>query len=415
MLKTTNAVSRTSKIYHLNPFIDDRGIIRIDTRLRNSNVLTDTEKFPALISSESHAIVLLILYIHVQNCHSTTLTTICTIRDKYWLIKARQSVKYVVHNHCLPCRRLRVRSYQETPGPLPIHRIDNTLNRAFLSVGIDYVGPFYIKLYNETKKHYILVITCTTTRAVHLEITNCLTASATRIAIMQFTYRRGIPKHIYSDNAAYFVTVSKDIAPSLRLQWHFITERAPWHGGFWERLMSLIRKPLRIMHRDRVINFDEFQLVVLKTEAVLNSRPITYITADNREDVPLTPAHFLIGGSLLTPPCHVSEQNDVDIADIFDRHSRASRDFYERWRAEYLRFLAVDRRRYLPKVPQVGHVVLIDNDKAQHLWPIGVVTRLFKSGDGKCRSVEVLTKQKYIRRPIQKLYNLELNSPAPEC
>lgn len=46
-----------------------------------------------------------------------------------------------------------------------------TSSRPFLTVGIDYDGPFMIKISrNKTDKAYLCIFVCFTTRAVHLEL-----------------------------------------------------------------------------------------------------------------------------------------------------------------------------------------------------------------------------------------------------
>ena len=57
--------------------------------------------------------------------------------------------------------------------PLPSFRI--SYNYLFENIGIDYAGPIYYKgksdLNHRMQKCYILLITCSSTRAIHLEVT----------------------------------------------------------------------------------------------------------------------------------------------------------------------------------------------------------------------------------------------------
>ena len=49
------------------------------------------------------------------------------------------------------------------------------------------------------------------------------------------------------------------------------------------------------------LSFDELTTILVEVEAVLNSRPLTYLHSDDVEE-PLTPWHLVIGQRLLTLP-----------------------------------------------------------------------------------------------------------------
>ena len=50
------------------------------------------------------------------------------------------------------------------------------------------------------KNCYLLLITCTSTRAVHLEVTTDINANSLLLALRRFIVRRGIPNMIISYN-----------------------------------------------------------------------------------------------------------------------------------------------------------------------------------------------------------------------
>lgn len=50
------------------------------------------------------------------------------------------------------------------------------------------------------------------------------------------------------------------------------------------------------------LHFEELSAVLTRTEACLNSRPITPMSSDPNDTSFLTPGHFLIGDSLLSIP-----------------------------------------------------------------------------------------------------------------
>ena len=58
------------------------------------------------------------------------------------------------------------------------------------------------------------------------------------------------------------------------IQWKFIPERAPWYGGFWERLIGLTKLSLKKVLGKTSIALDELQTIFAEIEAVLNDRPL---------------------------------------------------------------------------------------------------------------------------------------------
>ena len=61
--------------------------------------------------------------------------------------------------------------------------------------------------------------------------------------------------------------------------------------------------------------YDELHKAIVEIEAIVNSRPLSYIHPDDHEQ-PLTPSHLLVGRSLLGLPDylnHLQPENDPDI------------------------------------------------------------------------------------------------------
>ena len=132
-----------------------------------------------------------------------------------------------------------------------------------------------------------------------MEIVTDLTTASFISALKRFISRRGIP-NIVSDNATTFKLTQKllsksdvqQFASNKKIVWHFITEYAPWEGGFYERLIKDLKQALRKTVKKACLTYEEFTTTVCEIEGVLNSRPLVYV-GDNVEEI-LTPSHFLI-------------------------------------------------------------------------------------------------------------------------
>ena len=64
--------------------------------------------------------------------------------------------------------------------------------------------------------------------------------------------------------------------------------------------MRSVKTCLRKVIGKTSLRYEEIEMLL--TEAVVNSRPITFTHTNSEEPVPLTPSHFLIGHRLTTLP-----------------------------------------------------------------------------------------------------------------
>ena len=191
--------------------------------------------------------------VHNSVKHGGVRSTLTTMRERFWILRGRASVKKVL-NKCLVCARHEGIPYKQPPSPdLPGGRV--TDDPPFTHTGLDFAGPLYAVRRQRnvnvnvqeasTEKHYVLLFTCASTRAVHLELTNGISVPAFLLAFRRFASRRGLPATIYSDNAKTFRAAERDVRRIVRSSeiqrflaercviWKFIVERAPWWGGFW--------------------------------------------------------------------------------------------------------------------------------------------------------------------------------------
>ena len=85
-----------------------------------------------------------------------------------------------------------------TTAPLPNFRTE--FAEPFTTTGVDFAGPLYYKIgKNETRKAYVALFTCSTTRAVHLRLCKEMTFTEFKRVMKNFVARRGSPKLFVSD------------------------------------------------------------------------------------------------------------------------------------------------------------------------------------------------------------------------
>lgn len=78
--------------------------------------------------------------------------------------------------------------------------------RTFQTVGLDYTGALKTR---EHDKVYILLFTCATSRAVHLELCDNMSCEEFMLAFRRFCARRSFPQLVLSDNAPTFTQASR--------------------------------------------------------------------------------------------------------------------------------------------------------------------------------------------------------------
>jgi hypothetical protein len=232
-------------------FLDDDHVLRCKGRLKNASLNPGT-KNPILLPNKSKFVELLIREVHDKIKHSGLRDTLTTIRERFWLLRGREAVKRVIKK-CVICQKAEGLPYGATAPPaLPASRVSD--EPPFTNVGLDFAGPLFVRESRELEKSsdnsskvYVLLFTCASTRAVHLELTPSLSVPAFLRAFRRYASRRGLPALLISDNAKTFRAASAEIRKLCRadevlryltnnqITWQFIVEKAPWWGGFWER------------------------------------------------------------------------------------------------------------------------------------------------------------------------------------
>ena len=122
------------------------------------------------------------------------------LRSAYWIPRGRQKVRSVIAK-CSTCKLFDSSPFKLPPPPvLPSFRLDGSY--AFANCGPDHLGPVWIRdiyKHSETHKAYIALFTCSTTRAVNLELQPTLEASHLLNALKRFFSRLGKPNKVVTD------------------------------------------------------------------------------------------------------------------------------------------------------------------------------------------------------------------------
>lgn len=410
--KDSFAGPEDNQIKGLNPKYDDYGLIRLESRVSNRPKETEDFKYPIVLPSKHPIVDALIKKVHEQNCHVGPQGLLAKLREHYWILAGRKTVRSVTKK-CATCRRYDAKSFVVEPPPLPADRVRDAIT--FEITGVDFAGPLFLK---SGEKAWVCLFTCAVYRCVHLELTLSLSTNGFLQVFRRFIARRGRPKIMYSDNGTNFKgtdnafetldwdKIERETSVQ-RITWRFNPPTASWWGGFFERLIGLVKTLLRKVLGKASLDFEELMTVICDCESVVNSRPLTYISNDPSDLLPLTPAMFL------------REQSDTSVPDIdqiektnLSRSMRYKQKIREqvrqRFRVEYLGQLKL----IFDKKPNVSvkldQIVLIGNDFSKRIeWPLGRVIEVIPGKDGRIRLARVKTLRGELLRPVQRLYPLE--------
>ncbi|XP_046864650.1 uncharacterized protein LOC124459173 [Xenia sp. Carnegie-2017] len=358
--------------------IEMNGILHCTGRLGESDLEAEARE-PIVLPRRQYFTELVIRQCHESVMHGGVRSTLAQLRSKYWVPKGRQEVKRV-SGGCVACKRWNSKPCtQIKQAALPEFRVRRAA--PFENSGVDFAGPLYVKQ-------------------------------------RRFFARFGTPKLIVSDNAKTFKAAKKTLRDLFQceevdnclsaknIEWRFNLERAPWWGGFFERMIGLVKVCLRKVLGNAKLTFDELTTVLAEVEAKLNSRPLTYEYEEVNSEV-LTPAHLVYGRRIVTLP----DSKDSKINDLgqdstrtntrtrFKHLSTILEHFWSRWKREYLTNL-----REFHKGKKRGE------------WKTGVIQELICGKDKVVRGARVCVmtngRRQVLNRAIQHLYPVEVKDES---
>lgn len=155
---------------------------------------------------------------HCRHRHHNHETAINELRQKFHIEHMRAALR-AVRRSCQECKNANARPQPRMMAQLPHARLAS-FSRPFSFVGIDYFGPMNVTMLRRSLKRWGVLMTCLTTRAVHIEIAHSLSAEPCILAIRNFIARRGTPIELYSDNGTNFKGAERELREALQKHVH---------------------------------------------------------------------------------------------------------------------------------------------------------------------------------------------------
>lgn len=437
MIQRAHPPSKSIKTsLHLIP--ENDGLLRCQTRLARSTLPMEATS-PIYLPPKSRGTRLYIIHVHQNLKHASPTTTLCALRLRVWIPKARMLVMQTIRLMCTECRTLQAFKLPDFP-PYPSTRMNP--NPPFFFTGVDYGGPIQVQLTKtEVTKSWICLFTCLTSRAIHLELVFDLSTLAFLQALRRFISRRGAPAEIWSDNATNFKAADKVVIAAWTesessqhylathgIRWNYITESAPWQGGTWERLMGMTKTALKKAIGRRKVTLPEMITLLTEVEAVINSRPLTYVPSGEHTNV-IRPIDCIQPGARIGVPIlnaiedgKTYEPNPsltTQLIDLWRKQQQILTRFWDTWKTEYLLSLTErtqtqhhQSRSAISRTPIPGEVVILGEENIpRSKWRLAQVLEIIKPTRIKLRMADRTNRIVY--RPPKSIYPLELAPDPP--
>lgn len=315
---------------------------------------TDNEKHPLIIPSGSHIATLLVRHFHERSAHQGRHITEGAVHGAgFWIVGGKRLVSSVIHS-CVTCRKLPGKMQVQKMADLPAGRV--TPEPPFTTVGLDVFGPWTIVTRrtrggSAQSKRWVVLFTCMSTRAVHIELIETMSTDSFVNALRRFFSIRGPAKLLHSDRGTNFIGACKELnlvadnrvvgkyLQEKGCSWTFNPPHASHMGGSWERLIGVARRILDVMllkDAPTRLTHEVLSTFMAEVMAIINARPLLPISTDPDCPAILTPAMLLTQKtSTVSAP-----SGNFSSGQLFGKQwkqvQHLADTFWKRWKGEYL-------------------------------------------------------------------------------
>ncbi|XP_065094005.1 uncharacterized protein LOC135714554 [Ochlerotatus camptorhynchus] len=189
-------MEKTSKVYKLSPFLDEHGVMRVDSRLSAAPYATFSFKYPIILPRDHRMTELLLDAYYRKILHGNQETVVNELRQQFLISKLRTVVNRVIKDF----------QYCEIKKAKPIVPRMAPTYSSFHSVDTPDTSSDWTKCREKVDCFIHLFINKS---SINLDVTYSLLSKSCKLAICRFIARRGAPCEIYTDNGTNFQGASR--------------------------------------------------------------------------------------------------------------------------------------------------------------------------------------------------------------
>ncbi|XP_021324376.1 uncharacterized protein [Danio rerio] len=414
-------IPSSSRLLSLSPELDKTAaLIRVGGRLRQAQHLCYSTVHPIVLDPNHPITRLLIKQYDAKLGHPGPERVFAEMRRYYWILRGREAIRRHQRS-CVECQRWRAKPNIPKMAELPPARL-RLMKPPFFSTGVDCFGPFLVKRGRSNEKKWGIIFKCMTTRCVHLDLLANMDTDSFLMALRRMVARRGTPSEILADQGTNFrggdkelqtafTAMSPDLQAQLakqKIQFHYNPPNAPHFGGMWEREIRSVKAALHTIIGPQTLTEEVLRTLLIEVEAILNAKPLGYVSSDLADPDPVTPNYLLMGRPDVSLPQVIYPESEI-LSRKRWRHSQVLADqFWTSFIKNYLPTLQ-QRQKWMTDTSNLtpGTVVMIiDHQLPRALWPVGKVVTTYLGLDGRVRSATIEVKNKQYHRPVARLITL---------
>lgn len=427
----------TSKLAKYIPCLDEDGFIRVGSRMTSQGeILGESREWlkPIVIPAKHEFTKRLVLWLHEITNHAGPAVTLSRVRERYWPLRGKATIREYLRR-CQRCRILEAKQKGQLMAPLPEERTDY-VHPPFTHTAMDAIGPLFIlegtrdrkelkRTYKDAKKEkkarqeageekkvWILVFTCMTVRAVHLELLEDMAVESYIGALRRFIASYGKPRTVRLDNfrshtamagevnkllRRNFMKKASEQAMELGVRWSWSSKFMPSTNGVVERMCQTVKKALKKTIGKNELTYVELLTLIKEAQMLINNRPLAEMPWDQPGDaITITPNKLILGYEPTTLPLAkpVPETDATKQMSVYQRwcmRQKSTTKFNNLFKDIYLRSLIEAKNRMGLKKEEpirVGDLCLVaePNQKRRLDWPLAIVTKVTEGRDGFVRN-----------------------------
>ena len=166
-----------------------------------------------------------------------------------------------------------------------------------------------------------MIFKSATSQFTYLKLSSKTTSVSFISFFKRFISRYGTSTNVVSDNVKNFkLNETENYFKEINVTWKPILEKSPWWGGFYERLIAILKSALWKIVGSAKLNFEELHTVLVQIENMMNARSLTYLSGRNCGEY-INHSHLMYGPNKNTRNIVDDDENVITLEKKIDQNA----------------------------------------------------------------------------------------------